>query len=359
MHDPSAPNRSSSPETRSPHARSSWAKPARDTSREPPLPIRECPWCGTSFAKHSFRLEPDAAAPTDLKVRCASRRCDFNARRPLPIVAVDEPIYARVPCFMIATADKFAALPWSGETAEFFRGGDPANPRPPDLIIQDELHLISGPLGTMAGLYETAIDHLCTRRIGEKLVRPKIIASTATVRLANKQNQGTVQSFGGTGVPRSGYRPARLVLRQGGHGGRIQRTALSRDRRARRRTEGDLPPQHDHAARSGAGRVGRVRQEGHQPGRSVHDRDHVLQRVAGTRKRTTHRRRRDQRPPAELLRAKPPGRGNAQVRQSTHRLRARGVDVSRQHQRGRRSEATARPSVLAAKSGSTSRWRPT
>ena len=88
---------------------------------------------------------------------------------------------------MIATADKFAAMPWSGETAGFFRGGDPSEPRPPDLIIQDELHLISGPLGTMAGLYETAIDHLCRRRIGSKDVRPKIIASTATVRLARKQ----------------------------------------------------------------------------------------------------------------------------------------------------------------------------
>ena len=138
---------------------------------------------------------------------CANRHCDFNARRPLPIVAVDEPIYARVPSFMIATADKFAALPWSGETAEFFRGGDPANPRPPDLIIQDELHLISGPLGTMAGLYETAIDHLCTRRIGEKEVRPKIIASTATVRLANKQikalfNRSVVRVFPAPGIDR-------------------------------------------------------------------------------------------------------------------------------------------------------------
>ena len=78
-------------------------------------------------------------------------------------MAVDEPIYRRLPAFMIATADKFAALPWSGETARFFHGGDPDHPRPPDLIIQDELHLISGPLGTMAGLYETAIDRLCTR----------------------------------------------------------------------------------------------------------------------------------------------------------------------------------------------------
>ena len=159
---------------------------ARDSSREPPLPLEQCPWCGTRFGKRSFRLHPDTSAPTDLFVHCASRRCEFSRKR-LPIVAVDEPIYRRLPAFMIATADKFAALPWTGETARFFHGGDPRDPRPPDLIIQDELHLISGPLGTMAGLYETAIDRLCARRIGGETVRPKVIASTATVRLAQKQ----------------------------------------------------------------------------------------------------------------------------------------------------------------------------
>ena len=181
---------------------------ARNSSREPPIPIRECPWCGTEFSRNSFKLEPDSNEPKNLEVRCANRRCDFNgARRTLPIVSVDEPIYERRPSFMIATADKFAALPWTGETAAFFRGGDPTNPKPPDLIIQDELHLISGPLGTMAGLYETAIDHLCTRRIGEARVRPKIIASTATVRLARKQiqalfNRSMVQVFPAPGVDR-------------------------------------------------------------------------------------------------------------------------------------------------------------
>ena len=162
---------------------------ARDSSREPPLPLEQCPWCGTPFGSRSFRLHPDTNAPSDLHVHCVDRSCDFAGKRRLPIVAVDEPIYRRLPAFMIATADKFAALPWSGETARFFHGGDPDRPRPPDLIIQDELHLISGPLGTMAGLYETAIDRLCTRRVGDAAVRPKVIASTATVRLAQKQIQ--------------------------------------------------------------------------------------------------------------------------------------------------------------------------
>ena len=161
---------------------------ARDSSQDPPVPLEQCPWCGSRFNKNSFRLDPNSNEPKNLLINCAHRTCEFSgSKRSLPIVAVDEPIYNRLPCFMIATADKFAALPWTGETAGFFRGGDPNSPLPPDLIIQDELHLISGPLGTMAGLYETAIDHLCSRQIGDKLVRPKIIASTATARLANKQ----------------------------------------------------------------------------------------------------------------------------------------------------------------------------
>ena len=162
---------------------------AQDSSREPPIPLEQCPWCGERFRQNSFQLSPNTDQPTDLWVYCGNRHCDFTARqnRPLPIVAVDEPIYQRLPAFMIATADKFAALPWTGDTARFFRGVDATNPQPPDLIIQDELHLISGPLGTMAGLYETAIERLCTKQVDGKTVRPKVIASTATVRLAAKQ----------------------------------------------------------------------------------------------------------------------------------------------------------------------------
>ncbi len=180
----------------------------RDPDHNPaPIPLEECPWCGTKFQADSFRMVPNAKNPRDLRVHCVDHTCLFSGDRPLPIVAVDEPIYRRLPCFMIATVDKFASLPWTGQVGTLFGAVDrydqhgfygPCDPGigktipggrlpPPDLIIQDELHLISGPLGTVAGLYEGAIDHLSSREIDGRTVRPKVIASTATVRRADSQ----------------------------------------------------------------------------------------------------------------------------------------------------------------------------
>jgi len=174
----------------------------RDEKSKPsPIPLERCPWCGEKFKATSFQLIP-AEQPKELKIVCVNRRCDFRGNNPLPIVAVDESIYRRLPSFIIATVDKFASLPWVGQTGAlfgrvshfkedegFYSSADAPNPGdplknhlpPPDLIIQDELHLISGPLGTMVGLYETAIEALCDK--------PKIIASTATVRRAQNQIQ--------------------------------------------------------------------------------------------------------------------------------------------------------------------------
>ena len=183
----------------------------KDSKGKPsPIPLEKCPWCGEKFTTNSFQLLPNEEAPNNLKVMCVSRGCDFRSRNPLPILTVDEPIYRRLPCFIIATVDKFAGLPWFGQTANLFgrvthyqdnegfsghgnatQIGQPLDRYlpPPDLIIQDELHLISGPLGTMVGLYETAIDALCSRGDNSSTIRPKIIASTATVRRANRQIQ--------------------------------------------------------------------------------------------------------------------------------------------------------------------------
>ena len=180
----------------------------RDSKHKPaPIPIEICPWCGTRFTKDSFDLSPNADQPTELRVLCVNASCDFTGDRPLPIVAVDQPLYRRLPCFVIATVDKFASLPFEARAGAlfglvdrydkdgFYGAADPGrgNPipgghlPPPELIIQDELHLISGPLGTIAGLYEAAIDRLATRDVHGRRVRPKIVASMATVRRAQKQ----------------------------------------------------------------------------------------------------------------------------------------------------------------------------
>ena len=184
-----------------------------------PIPLENCPWCGTKFEAPSFRLVPNTDHPADLRITCANEDCAFTRDNPLPIIAVDEPLYRRLPCFVIATVDKLASLPWLSTPGKlfgkverfdsngFYGPGDGSGgsrlPRPllpPDLIIQDELHLISGPLGTMVGLYETAVEALCRHEIGGKVVLPKIVASTATVRRAEAQvralfNRSKVEVF--------------------------------------------------------------------------------------------------------------------------------------------------------------------
>lgn len=203
-----------------------------------PAPLKSCPWCGTEFKPSSFSCFPNMHAPTNLEIRCVNTSCDFSRSRPLPVLTVDEPIYRRLPAFLIATVDKFAALPWVGETGAFFGHVDRFRPDvgfygaaepgmgsplgngwsldPPDLIIQDELHLIAGPLGTVAGLYEAAIDQLASRGSGEARIRPKIVASTATVRRAADQilslfDRSNTSIFPPPGINRSDSFFARTV----------------------------------------------------------------------------------------------------------------------------------------------------
>ena len=144
------------------------------------LLLEHCPWCGARFDDaQGYRARED-----DFHFHCVNRECEFGADpRPLPCNVVDEALYKHPPSLLISTIDKFARIAWEERTGAFF--GARTGSRPPELVIQDELHLITGPLGSVAGLYEAGLDTLLVR-LG---VRPKYIASTATIRMAREQVQ--------------------------------------------------------------------------------------------------------------------------------------------------------------------------
>ena len=158
------------------------AVPGAELNEGNPIQIHSCPWCGLPLDRRNYWIATDTPR---LVVSCRQEKekCAFG--KELPVHIVDDDVYLFRPTLIIATVDKFASLPWRDKSAALFNLADSRKseqPRP-ELIIQDELHLISGPLGTLVGLYETAIDTLCT----DKGVRPKIIASTATIRRAGQQ----------------------------------------------------------------------------------------------------------------------------------------------------------------------------
>ncbi|MFB7568902.1 helicase-related protein [Streptomyces sp. NPDC056165] len=144
---------------------------------ENPVQLHACPWCGARLDARNYEADEIAKR---MYIRCPGRDCDFADG--LPVHLIDEAVYDARPTLVIATVDKFASMPWRPATSALFNRDDPhdATP-PPELIVQDELHLISGPLGTLTGLYETAVDALADR--------PKVIASTATIRRAADQGR--------------------------------------------------------------------------------------------------------------------------------------------------------------------------
>jgi hypothetical protein len=193
-----------------------------------PAQLTSCPWCGSEISpKRDIEVQRFASGTGRTIIYCGDKlqRCEFSRAKArengLPAVVVDDEIYRRPPSILIATVDKFAMMAWRGQVRTLFghatrecprhgllwpgadcTGNHQANSRsnlprteakeiarirPPDLIIQDEFHLISGPLGTMVGLYETAVDELSSWDVEGKTVRPKVIASTATVRKAAEQ----------------------------------------------------------------------------------------------------------------------------------------------------------------------------
>lgn len=202
------------------------AKDSFDQQREATHPedvfiLDRCPWCGTRImppTRSSVRADYGVRAdPDDFAFFCTRDECAFHDV--LPVAVVDQHLYRRPPTFVLGTVDKFARLAWEPDSGSLFGAG--TGNTPPSLIIQDELHLLTGPLGTTVGLYEAAILELCTGPDGRP---PKIVAATATIRRSAEQvralHHQDVQLFPPSGldardsffaVPDAG-RPGRLYL---------------------------------------------------------------------------------------------------------------------------------------------------
>ena len=185
-----------------------------------PYQVLYCPWCGDEIAPANYVTDDELERTL---IKCLASDCPFGARNSelgLPALVVDQEIYRDPPSLVLATVDKFAQMAWNGRIRALFGRVDRRCPRhgyigegeshqarhretvglpaavvhelkshlaPPDLIIQDELHLIAGPMGSLVGIYESVIDGMSTRASDHGPVRPKIVASTATVRRAQTQ----------------------------------------------------------------------------------------------------------------------------------------------------------------------------
>jgi len=207
------------------YAKENKGKPPKKNN---PIQLLSCPWCGAELTWRNYNVERQStgeggARIEQCRIYCSRSECLFSKYNGgendgnLPVFVVDEDIYNRCPSLVISTVDKFAQIAWKEDIRTLFgrtdrwcpkhgfvvsqyRQGGCAQHRsydepidipkflhPPELIVQDELHLISGPLGTLVGIYESAIELLCTNQDG---ITPKIIASTATIKKAEEQIRG-------------------------------------------------------------------------------------------------------------------------------------------------------------------------
>lgn len=188
--------------------------------------LLNCPYCGTPLkGEENFIVD---LKKKSVEIYCSDKNCVFSKygkkgttiRTPIPVYLVDEEIYAKCPTIILSTVDKFAALPWEVKTNSLFGRVDrycsrdgyvaigvdhpkhkktdclpsatvvPVKPfLPPELIIQDELHLITGPLGTIYGGYETIIEDMCSYKRNGHKIKPKYVVSTATIKNAKDQTK--------------------------------------------------------------------------------------------------------------------------------------------------------------------------
>ncbi|AGK97123.1 DISARM system helicase DrmA [Clostridium pasteurianum] len=198
--------------------------------------IITCPFCGSPINKEDYDIDTEKG---EVNIYCHDSNCYFYKfkGKSIPVYVVDEEIYRKCPTVIISTVDKFARLPWDEKTGLIFGRADRYCERhgyiacgekhtnrhnkkgnlsaakiietrqfyPPELIVQDELHLITGPLGTIYGGYETVIEEMCSfTRNGHKIL-PKYIVSTATIKNANEQIKCLYGRVEFTQFPPSGF----------------------------------------------------------------------------------------------------------------------------------------------------------
>jgi hypothetical protein len=177
--------------------------------------LTECPWCATSLCIECVR---DLKAPNRVEIQCGNAACPLSETGVvgrIPVWFVDSDVYRECPSMLIGTVDKFATLPYRGEAKSLFgnvRGfcascgfftdmvahkkkcysefSEAGRTRAFDLVIQDELHTITDNIGSVYGLYETAIEFL-TVRAGSKA---KYVCASATVKDVQRQIE---QLYGG------------------------------------------------------------------------------------------------------------------------------------------------------------------
>ena len=171
--------------------------------------LSSCPWCKAQFKRYKLnkinQISKDGKTPTKFELdefkgvvqlgnrtafQCPDRECEFskNKHGTLPVYVVDEDIFEFKPTLVIGTIDKFAQLIWEPASKSLFGLGKNSERihKPPQLVLQDELHLINGPLGSVSGLFEIVVDVLCK----DQEVPVKVICSTATIKRYKQQVLG-------------------------------------------------------------------------------------------------------------------------------------------------------------------------
>lgn len=147
-----------------------------------PFQLDTCPWCNTKIVPRGGSKDIEDFGFTilgkSIVLNCPDDKCEFS--RQLPVEVIDSRIFDSPPTILLATVDKFARLPFL-EPAGILLGTGAFDP--PSLIIQDELHLLSGQLGTTVGIFDSAVFGTMEFHGG----KPKIVASTATIRAAGEQ----------------------------------------------------------------------------------------------------------------------------------------------------------------------------